>query len=135
MTISAVRGWLLDTHALLWMLYGDRRLSPAARRVIEGSEPLAYSTASFWEIGLKQGREGFDFEIEADWDRILPAELERIHVARWDIEASDCRKIETLPRHHKDPFDRMLIAQARNRRFGILTKDAIFTEYAIPVRW
>ena len=117
------------------MLYGDKRLSPAARRVIEGSEPLAYSTASFWEIGLKQGRRGFDFEIEADWDRILPGELKRIHVARWSIEASDCRRIGTLPLHHKDPFDRMLIVQAQIRRFGILTKDAIFAEYAIPVLW
>jgi len=136
MTRSAeIKGWLLDTHALLWMLYGDQRLSRAARCKIEGDAPLAYSTASFWEIGLKQGRKGFDFEIEADWDLVLPKELERIRVARWDIEASDCRSIEALPPHHKDPFDRMLMAQAGNRRFGILTKDPVFAEYSIPTLW
>ena len=135
MTSSPVPGWLLDTHALLWMLYGDQRLSPGACEIIEGDAPLAYSTVSFWEIALKRSRSSFDFFIEPDWDKLLPAELQRIGLARWDIEASDCSIIETLPAHHLDPFDRMLIAQAKNRRYGILTKDKVFSDYGIKTAW
>jgi len=135
MSSATVRGWLLDTHALLWMLYGDPRLSSKARKIIEGNEPLAYSTVSFWEIALKPSRKGFDFEIEAEWDSIFPEELQRIGVARWDIEATDCRNIENLPSCHNDPFDRMLIAQAKLRRFGLITKDSIFADYDIATSW
>ena len=135
MKTSRVHGWLLDTHALLWMLYGDKRLSARARTLIEGPNPLAYSTVSFWEIALKRNRKGFDFEIESDWDSVLVGELERIGVTRWDIEASDCRKIETLPSHHNDPFDRMLVAQALSRRYGILSKDAVFKDYGATTTW
>ncbi len=60
-------GWLLDTHAVLWMLYGDKRLSKKARKHIDGPLPLFYSTASFSEIALKRAGTGFDFEIEDNW--------------------------------------------------------------------
>ncbi|MGA1540543.1 MAG: hypothetical protein ACO39C_08975, partial [Chthoniobacterales bacterium] len=62
MKSPAVRAWLLDTHALLWTLYADRRLSTAAKRYIDGELPVYYSTVSFWEISLKRGGKGFDFE-------------------------------------------------------------------------
>lgn len=132
---SAVNGWLLDTHALLWMLYGDPRLSKTARKTIEGELPLAYSTVSFWEIALKRSGKGFDFLIEEDWDILLPRELRRVGVIRWDLEATDCRALESLPNSHSDPFDRMLIAQALDRRFGILTRDPAFQNYPILTRW
>jgi len=132
---SAVNGWLLDTHALLWMLYGDSRLTKPAREAMDGDLPLAYSTVSFWEIALKRGGKGFDFFIEEDWDIVLPRELHRIGVIRWDLEPSDCRAVESLPTHHNDPFDRMLIAQALLRRFGILTRDAAFQDYPILPLW
>lgn len=135
MAPSAVHGWLLDTHALLWMLYGDSRLTKAAQNAIDGELPLAYSTVSFWEIALKRGRKGFDFFIEEDWDILLPRELHRISVIRWDLEPSDCRALESLPDHHNDPFDRILIAQARERRFGILTRDNTFQEYPVLTLW
>ena len=135
MKSAPVHGWLLDTHAMLWMLYGDSRLSATARKIIEGDLPLAYSTVSFWEIALKQSRQGFDFQIGPNWDAIIPKELERIGVVRWDIEAADCRRTETLPAHHADPFDRLLLAKAFNRRYGILTKDKIFADYTIPTAW
>lgn len=53
MTAITVTGWLLDTHALLWMLHGDKRLSKAAIQVIDGKLPLYHSSASFWEIAIK----------------------------------------------------------------------------------
>jgi PIN domain nuclease of toxin-antitoxin system len=128
-------GWLLDTHALLWMLYGDKRLSQKARKHIDGPIPLFYSTVSFWEIALKRADSGFDFEIEDNWDVLLPDALKQADVLRLDLEASDCRKLEELPLHHRDPFDRMLIAQALRRKMGIISKDKILDTYGIQRIW
>lgn len=135
MKTPAVRAWLLDTHAMLWMLYGDRRLSTSARKLIDGSLPVFYSTVSFWEIGLKRGSRGFDFEIEKDWDIIIPRALEEAGILRLDLEATDCRRIEDLPLHHRDPFDRMLAAQALQRRFGIVSRDPSFDTYGVLRGW
>lgn len=132
---TTVRGWLLDTHALLWMLYGDRRLKSSARRIIDGDLPIHYSTASFWEITLKRSAKGFDFEIEDDWDILLPRELERLGVVRIDLEPTDCRAMEALELHHRDLFDRLLIAQAIQRRIGIITKDPSFDPYPVASAW
>lgn len=132
---TAVHGWLLDTHALLWMLYGDKRLPRSVRERIDGELPLYYSTVSFWEIALKRSMRGFDFFIEDDWDIVLPRELRRVDVVRIDLEAADCRRIEALPLHHRDPFDRMLIAQAVERRIGILSKDVQFDAYPVLRAW
>ena len=128
-------GWLLDTHALLWMLYGDKRLSQKARKHIDGPLPLFYSTVSFWEIALKRAGSGFDFEIEGNWDALLPDALKEAEVLRLDLEASDCRKMEELTLHHRDPFDRMLIAQAQRRKMGLISKDKILEAYGIPRIW
>ena len=135
MTSAAVSGWLLDTHALLWMLYDDRRLSRAARGLIESESPLYYSTASFWEIALKRTAKGFDFEIEEDWDLLLPRELSEGGVLRIDLEAADCREVENLPLVHRDPFDRLLLAQARRRRLGLISRDEVFDRYELARAW
>ncbi len=132
---TAVRGWLLDTHALLWMLYGDKRLKPSTRRMIDGDLPLYYSSVSFWEIGLKRSTKGFDFEIEDDWDILFPRELRRLDVLRIDLESTDCRAVEMLDFHHRDPFDRMLIAQAIQRRIGIISRDVAFDPYDVIRAW
>jgi PIN domain nuclease of toxin-antitoxin system len=135
MKSPAVRAWLLDTHALLWTLYADRRLSAAAKRDIDGELPVYYSTVSFWEISLKRGGKGFDFEIEDDWDIVVPRALDEAGIVRLDLEATDCRRMEDLPLHHRDPFDRMLAAQALQRRFGIISRDACFDDYGVARGW
>ena len=135
MRSPAVRAWLLDTHALLWMLYADRRLSTAAKRYIDGELPVYYSTVSFWEISLKRGGKGFDFEIEDDWDIVIPRALEDAGITRLDLEATDYRRMEDLRIHHRDPFDRILAAQALQRRFGIISRDKCFDEYAVARGW
>ena len=135
MKSPAVRAWLLDTHALLWTLYADRRLSTVAKHYIDGELPVYYSTVSFWEISLKRGGKGFDFEIEDDWDIVVPRALDEAGIGRLDLEATDCRRMEDLPLHHRDPFDRMLAAQALQRRFGIVSRDACFDHYGVPRGW
>lgn len=135
MKTAPVRGWLLDTHALLWMLYGDRRLTASARRLIEGDIPLHYSTVSFWEIALKRSTKGFDFSIAEGWEIQLPRELHRLGLVRVDLEATDCRALESLELIHRDPFDRMLAAQAIERRLGIISKDTAFDAYPVVRGW
>ena len=132
---TATNGWLLDTHTLLWMLYGDKRLSKSAKERIDDELPVFYSTVSFWEIALKRSGKGFDFFIEDDWDLLLPRELEKVDVICIDLEATDCRRMEDLPLHHRDPFDRMLIAQAIQRRIGIISKDSFFENYPVLRVW
>ena len=80
MTATTVTGWLLDTHALLWMLHGDKRLSKPAAHAIAGKIPLYHSSASFWEIAIKLSGKGFDFEIPDDWNQLYPDELKRIGI-------------------------------------------------------
>jgi PIN domain nuclease of toxin-antitoxin system len=117
------------------MLYGDRRLKSSARRIIDSDLPIHYSTASFWEIALKRSAKGFDFENVDDWDILLTRELERLGVVRIDLEPADCPAMESLEFHHRDPFDRLLIAQAIQRRIGIITKDPAFDPYPVASTW
>lgn len=130
-----MNGLLLDTHALLWMVMEDSRLSKTARRRIEGTERLTYSIVSFWEIALKLGRAGFNSALPVTWDRDLVEELRTIGSARLEIAVAHCRCLQDLPWHHKDPFDRMLIAQAQVERLAILTSDKSFRKYDVRVVW
>ncbi len=128
-------GLLLDTHAILWMVRDDPRLSRKARSQIERVERLVYSVVSFWEIALKISRGGFDFELPPAWDRELVDELREIGAARLEIKPDHCRLLQDLPWHHKDPFDRMLIAQAKVEGLPILTADSRFKAYAVQIVW
>jgi PIN domain nuclease of toxin-antitoxin system len=128
-------GWLLDTHAMLWMLYGDKRLSRDAKRIIQGSRSLYYSTVSFWEIAFKRVRSGFDFEIEDDWDVLIPEGLREGGTLAIGVEASDCRFMEDLPLHHRDPFDRLMISQVLRRRIGVLSRDEQWDAYGVERVW
>jgi PIN domain nuclease of toxin-antitoxin system len=128
-------GWLLDTHAMLWMLYGDRRLSRGARRIIQGSQALYYSTVSFWEIAIKRGRSGFDFQIEDEWDVLIPEGLREAGILEIGLDASDCRFMEDLPLHHRDPFDRLMISQALRRQIGVLSRDDQWDAYRLNRVW
>ena len=99
---------LLDTHALIWWLTGDRRLKASERGAIADSESIVHvSAASIWEIAFKEslGRINVqaDLEREAEEDGFLELPI------RW----RHARAAGALPRHHEDPFDRMLVAQAR----------------------
>ena len=94
-----------------------------------------YSSVSFWKIALKRSTKGVDFEIEDDWDILFPRELQRLDVLRIDLESTDCRAVEMLDFHHPDPFDRMLIAQAIQRRIGIISRDVAFDPYDVIRAW
>jgi PIN domain nuclease of toxin-antitoxin system len=135
MTAITVTGWLLDTHALLWMLHGDKRLSKSAAKAIDGKLPVHHSSVSFWEIAIKLSGKGFDFQVDDDWNRIYPDELRRIAVPLLAPAIDDCRLLQELPKHHGDPFDRMLVCQAKRLGLGIISADDIIDQYGVRRIW
>jgi PIN domain nuclease of toxin-antitoxin system len=123
---------LLDTHLLLWAAAKPDRLSPAARKLMkdDGNE-LTFSAASFWEIAIKRGLGRIDFQIDP---RLLRRGLLDNGYSELLIGSDHAVAIDGLPRLHKDPFDRILIAQAIVEGITLLTADPLISQYAGPIR-
>jgi PIN domain nuclease of toxin-antitoxin system len=120
---------LLDTHAFLWWLSDDRKLSTAARDAIREPHAIVHvSAASIWEIAIKAklGRLGVR-------DSDLAAEIEANGFAELAITARHAQSAGALPRHHDDPFDRMLIAQAQMEDLIVITYDPKFRRYGVQL--
>jgi len=120
---------LLDTHAFLWWLSDDRRLSTAACDAIREPHAIVHvSAASIWEIAIK-ARLGRLHVRDSD----LVAEIEANGFAELAISARHAQSAGTLPRHHDDPFDRMLIAQAQMEDLIVVTHDPKFRRYGVQL--
>lgn len=125
-----MRAALADTHALLWWLADDPRLSAAAREVIaEGDVRVHFSAASVWEACIKAALG--KLVVTGD---LLEA-LEADHFVELPITALHAREAAHLPLLHRDPFDRMIAAQARVEGLTVITADAAVGQYGIPVLW
>lgn len=123
---------LLDTHILVWAMVGDPRLSPAARRLIEDArQPVCTSLASIWELGIKIsiGK----LKLGKLWSRSVADWLRENAVEVLPLRWEHCTRIASLPFHHRDPFDRMLVAQALEDRLRLVTDDAVFSAYGVDV--
>jgi PIN domain nuclease of toxin-antitoxin system len=121
---------LLDTHALIWALAGSSRLSRTARRRIEDpSNEVLVSAASAWEIAIKKAMGRLDVP-----DDLVEA-IDDAGFARRPLGFAEARRLESLPHHHSDPFDRMLIAHALEERCTIVTKDEQIARYAVETLW
>jgi PIN domain nuclease of toxin-antitoxin system len=123
---------LLDTHLLLWAAGQPDRLSKTAHDLIDakGSE-LIFSTASLWEIVIKRGLGREDFKVDA---RLLRRGLLDNGYTELPIASEHVVAIDTLPPLHKDPFDRILVAQALVEGIILLTTDEVVACYPAPVR-
>ena len=126
---------LLDTHAILWMIANDPRLSENARRIILTVGDLAWSTSSLWEIGIKLSLNRRDFVLGASWERLIPEEMTRNAIQRLDLQPAHCAAVSKLPWHHRDPFDRLLIAQARCEGRQLLSCDPMLDGYGVERVW
>lgn len=119
---------LLDTHAFLWLAAGDRRLPESARALIDDAESVRLSSASVWEAEIKRAAGRLD----------VPPLLEaaqRIAVDVLPITAVHAHAAAHLPLIHRDPFDRMLVAQTRTESLVLLSKDEEVRRYGVPVAW
>lgn len=123
---------LLDTHVLLWAAGDPARLSPVARALIEAPDnELFFSAVSLWEISIKRGLGRSDFQIDP---RVLRRGLLDNGYSELPVISEHAVAIEGLPPIHKDPFDRMLVAQATVEGITLLTADALVAQYPGPVR-
>ncbi len=123
---------LLDTHLLLWAAGEPERLSPSARALInDAGNELFFSPASLWEIAIKRGLGRRDFQVDA---RLLRRGLLDNGYNELPIVSDHVVAIEDLPPIHRDPFDRVLVAQATFEGIALLTIDPLVARYPGPIR-
>jgi PIN domain nuclease of toxin-antitoxin system len=118
---------LLDTQVVLWQLQGGRAVQSRARRAIEGAAEIAFSVVSFAEIGVKTsiGKLAVPDNLR---DHVVTSGLTILGLA-----PEHGLGVSKLPLHHRDPFDRLLISQAREEGLTVITADRRFADYDIPV--
>lgn len=125
---------LLDTHAFLWFIEGSTRLTPRARELIEepGNESVL-SVASLWEMAIKAnlGR----LELGMSFEDLHRDHIEGNAIEVLGIQPPHLDIVAQLPQHHRDPFDRLLIAQATCEGIGVLSKDEALDAYGVKRLW
>ena len=121
---------LLDTHALLWALADDERLSPPAREIIvDETNDILVSVVSAWEIAVKRALG----KLEAP-DNLQSVVAEAGFLQRL-ILFGDCKRLSNLPPIHRDPFDRMLVCQALEEGIPIVTRNPMIPSYPVQTIW
>lgn len=119
---------LLDTHVLLWWLNDDPLLSKKPRLAIADGKNLVFvSAASIWEIRIKEALK--KLKIPSDFESILT----RQPFERLSITAEHAHAVKDLPDYHRDPFDRILVAQSKVEGFTLVTHDVHLKKYRIPI--
>jgi PIN domain nuclease of toxin-antitoxin system len=123
-----VTRWLLDTHVLIWALADPERLDPATRNVVrDPTQEVLFSAASIWEIAIKAGRGRVDFALDADE---IALEARRVGFDELPVRARAAARVASLAPYHRDPFDRLLIAQAIDSTARLLTADRQLPGYS-----
>jgi PIN domain nuclease of toxin-antitoxin system len=124
--------YLLDTHILLWAAAGSDRLTSAACRLIgDPANTLVFSAASLWEIAIKSGLGRDDVQVDA---KRLRTGLRDNGYVELPVTGAHAAAIADLPPLHRDPFDRLLIAQARIEGLELVTADRIVAQYGGSIR-
>ncbi len=124
---------LLDTHAFLWAISGDEKLSRRAGQIFSGPSDLWLSVASIWEILIK-AQNGKMLLPEPTGPYLLK-KLAENRIETLPVALDHVLRVESLPTHHRDPFDRMLIAQSLEEKLPVITSDVIFDRYGVDVIW
>ena len=126
--------YLLDTHALLWITTDDERLSDRVKDIYLNAENVIYfSMASVWELAIKTSIGKIKFE--KDLDDFIEVHVKGNNISILKIELPHVLRIADLPFHHRDPFDRLIIAQAIEDNLSILGSDSIFDRYKVNRIW
>ena len=125
---------LLDTHSFLWFIAGSSKLSRRARLAIENPETELYlSIASLWEMAIKisLGK----LHLGEPFGELVPAQLSQNGISLLQISVEHTAGVIQLPFHHRDPFDRLIIAQAQSENLPIISTDSVFDAYDIERVW
>jgi len=125
--------FLLDTHALLWWVNDDDRLDARAREVIATAERVVVSDVSLWELIIKCGVG--KLTLNPDAGKWFERHTAASRFGELAISRAHLRGVQTLPMHHRDPFDRLLIAQAAVENLTLISNDARFAQYDITLIW
>jgi PIN domain nuclease of toxin-antitoxin system len=124
---------LLDTHVWIWLLENPRRLAEPVLRQLEAADTLALSVASLWEIAIKT--ELGKLSMSASPEAVRAEILHEMHASELPIQAAHALGAARLPKLHKDPFDRMLVAQAQVEQLVLVTADESVRQYGGAVLW
>ena len=125
---------LLDTHVFLWWVSDAPELSEAARAAISDSGNTCYlSLASCWELSIKSsiGK----LKLKKPVERFISEQMQQNGFLLLNIELRHVAKVESLELHHRDPFDRLLVTQAKAERMTLVTADAVLSDYGIRCIW
>lgn len=123
---------LLDTAPLLWLLLGSERVTPSTRDLLADSGNDLYASAvSAWEMAIKLALG--KLPVPPTIGQWLPGELAAMRATPLPITIAHATAVEWLPRHHRDPFDRLLIAQAMVEGLTVVTADRLFERYTVPL--
>ena len=126
--------YLLDTHTFLWFVNDDASLSSTAKALIEDPENTIYlSVASIWEMAIKVSLG--KLEMPSPFTDFIDEQLDENTITLLNIKTAHTGIVATLPFHHRDPFDRLIIAQSKVEDIPIIGKDAIFDDYGIKRLW
>jgi len=131
--LSDITRLLLDTNAFLYFINNDSALSKTAKNLLESEVSLLISAASLWEIAIK-------FSIGKlilpdSFGNFIPAQLQQNDIEILSVTLPHLEKVSVLPFHHKDPFDRLIIAQSTVESLPIVSSDATFDSYGIERIW
>ena len=125
---------LLDTHSFLWFISGNPNLSPTARTLIEDASNQPFlSIASLWEMAIKLSIGKLN--LAQPFEVLIPQQMHLNGIKPLSIEIENVAIVSKLPFHHRDPFDRLLIAQAIGEQIPIVSADAVFDAYGIQRLW
>jgi PIN domain nuclease of toxin-antitoxin system len=127
-------GLLLDTHAFLWFIDDNSRLSMVAKeRIADPAPRVLVSVVSLWEIVIKLGTG--KLSLDRPIERLWPESLAVNHFEELEVTARDVLAVASLPLHHRDPFDRLLVAQAITRQLQVVSADPAFDAYPVSRIW
>ena len=125
---------LLDTHCWLWWIASPERLSLESQQLImDGRNPVFLSAASSWEIAIKYALG--KLPLPESPEKFVPSRLTRDAISPLPVTHTHALQVASLPHHHRDPFDRLLISQAQTEGFSIMTVDKQFQDYDVQLIW
>jgi len=134
MTTAEPRRHLLDTHTFLWLATGDARLPPdLPHRLADPEVELLLSVASIWEMAIKKSLGKLTTTIPLE--ELIAAQCEAMAASVLDVRREHALGVATLPFHHRDPFDRLLVAQAVAEGLAIVSRDEAFDGYPVERVW